>query len=108
MGEPYTANKSGIFYKEALKSEVQGLATGMKGGIKSQKKELKSRENPHVSFSYHRVDVITANQVSREARSGPTVMEKDNLPQPTPHGSPTFSGFPHGVRVLKASNRVRL
>lgn len=65
MGEPYTAKKSGIFSKEALKSEVQGLATGMKGGIKSQKKELKSRENPHVSFSYHRVDVITANQVSR-------------------------------------------
>ncbi|KAL6916811.1 hypothetical protein FSHL1_008516 [Fusarium sambucinum] len=46
MGEIYTAKKSGKLSKEekkALKSEVKGLATGMKEGIKSQKKEFKSR-----------------------------------------------------------------
>ncbi|UZP38718.1 hypothetical protein NXS19_006534 [Fusarium pseudograminearum] len=65
MDEPYTAKKSGMFSKEALKSEVMGLATGVKEEIKSQKKELKSRENPHVLLSYYRIYVIIVNQVSR-------------------------------------------
>jgi hypothetical protein len=46
MGEVYTAKKNGKLSKEekkALKSEVKGLVTGMKEGIKSQKKEFKSR-----------------------------------------------------------------
>ncbi|RGP71002.1 hypothetical protein FSPOR_3690 [Fusarium sporotrichioides] len=46
VGEIYTAKKSGKLSKgekKALKSEVKGLAMGMKEGIRSQKKEFKSR-----------------------------------------------------------------
>ncbi|RGP76737.1 hypothetical protein FLONG3_5177 [Fusarium longipes] len=46
MGEVYTAKKNGKLSKDdkkALKSEVKGLVMGMKEGIKSQKKEFKSR-----------------------------------------------------------------